>query len=425
MDCIARSVLILAMSVGALVGMAHAQPSTEPSDSSTFYHKVLPGDTLWGISETYFGESSSWPLLQDINAVDEPRHLQPGQMIDLGEVDPFPVTVAHLSGEAWLIRETEAVPLTRGQSIQNGDTLETGSNAFVTLMMNDASRVVLPSKSRVTLASDDENGLSVQLLEGEVESLVPKRRLPRQRFEVTTPLGVIGVRGTHFRVNHTPSRSLGSVLEGRINSSTHGPAPPRLVDAGQGVRIDSQGGQNVVELLEAPQRLDIVSQRKDLLLELAPVDGAASYRVQLSQDPGFLTIGREAYMADGELRLVDVEEGFYHVRASALDEQGLEGRYLTRIIYHRPTQVMARELDGDSWSFDWASSPDVQYRLQLSADPAHRHELVAVETDKSGPVRLNRLPAGTLYWKLESWSEDEAVEPTRLLDSGSVNVDPR
>ncbi|MGV8429354.1 FecR domain-containing protein, partial [Pseudomonas aeruginosa] len=68
----------------------------------------------------------------------------------------------------------------------------------VSLLLGDGSRIVLPSSSEVTLHLDEDTGIpQIALRAGQVESYVLKRKSDHDRFQVLTPVGVLGVRGTH------------------------------------------------------------------------------------------------------------------------------------------------------------------------------------------------------------------------------------
>jgi nucleoid-associated protein YgaU len=46
-------------------------------------HIVQPNDTLWGISENYYGDGSYFGLIVDRNNISDPRELEPGQRLVL------------------------------------------------------------------------------------------------------------------------------------------------------------------------------------------------------------------------------------------------------------------------------------------------------------------------------------------------------
>ena len=74
---IASVFMILSLILIAIPTDLTAQPST---------HKVQRGDTLWSICEKYYGDSTLWPKLWEMNAfVTNPHLLEPGDVITLIE----------------------------------------------------------------------------------------------------------------------------------------------------------------------------------------------------------------------------------------------------------------------------------------------------------------------------------------------------
>lgn len=73
--------LISSLVVSGLCFCISSQSWAEPLS-----HKVEKGDTLWSISEKYFGNPAVWPKLWEMNPfVTNPHLLRPGDMIRLGE----------------------------------------------------------------------------------------------------------------------------------------------------------------------------------------------------------------------------------------------------------------------------------------------------------------------------------------------------
>lgn len=56
-----------------------ASPAPAPSPSGTTY-TVQPGDTLWGISEVYYGTGTRYPEIAAANGVENPNLIFPGQV---------------------------------------------------------------------------------------------------------------------------------------------------------------------------------------------------------------------------------------------------------------------------------------------------------------------------------------------------------
>lgn len=272
---------------------------------------------------------------------------------------PLPATVAHLTGEAWkLDAKGKQTPLQEGMSIDEQEGVKTSPSAFVSLSLGDGSRIVLPSSSRITLLYNEEHSIPQVILEqGQVESYVIKRASDHDRFQIVTPVGVLGVRGTHFRVrNDDGGQALLEVLNGQVavnrdeELSDSRPARPAAkptlrpedeiqVMARQGLRIQQQGTLTPINLLPAPRLLGQTGQAGDVpvwQLIIKPIEGATRYRAQVATDAAFLDIKQEQFSSTPEVKFNGLKAFFYHVRLSAYDAQGLEGETGVYDIFYYP-----------------------------------------------------------------------------------------
>ncbi len=274
---------------------------------------------------------------------------------------PLPATVEHLTGEAWkLDAKGKQTPLQEGTSIDEQEGIKTSPSAFVSLSLGDGSRMVLPSSSHITLHLNEEHSIPQVILEqGQVESYVIKRASDRDRFQIVTPVGVLGVRGTHFRVrNDDDGQALLEVLNGQVavnrDVETSGARPARSaakrtqspeddevqVMARQGLRIQKQGALTPIDLLPAPGLLGQAGQTGNVpiwQLIMKPIEGATRYRAQVATDEAFLDIKQEQFFQHTRGQVQRAESVFfYHVRLSAYDAQGLEGETGVYDIFYYP-----------------------------------------------------------------------------------------
>lgn len=251
--------------------------------------------------------------------------------------EPLPAIVESLEGEAWLVSKRGVeTPLTEGMQIEAAQGIRTGGDAFVALMLGDGSRVVLPSYSSVVLLSEQKI-MQIKLLQGQVESYVQKRVPAAEHFQILTPTGVLGVRGTHFRARTVEGESkvFTEVLDGSVAASRENVAgEAALVNAKQGLLLVPDGKLSAVDLLPAPKLLGQqggAAAQGGWTLLIKPVVGASRYRVQVASDPKFLRIKREQYSLATQVSFSGLDLPLYYVRISAFDEQGFEG--LTSV-YH-------------------------------------------------------------------------------------------
>ncbi|MGP5191892.1 FecR domain-containing protein [Vreelandella alkaliphila] len=382
-------------------------------------HQVMPGDTLWDISEYYYGTPDEWPALQQVNAITDPFKLQPDTLVELSAFDPFPLSVLYRSGDAWLVEENSESLLKSGDLIEVGSVIQTGPGSSLTVQMRDGARAVVPSNSRIVLKREGERGITFQLEQGEVESYVPKNRMRRRAYNIETTAGVLGVRGTHFRASYTDEALLTSVYEGNVAAQHRVETAEASINEGEGARVDGTGGIQVVPLLPPPEGVTINSlSNESIQVDISsPIQGQ-TFRAQIASDPNFLTIIRDQLSQSSQIQFDPLPPGFYHLRIAAIDELGIEGESAIFVIHHHGDQVSVKQ-EEDAWIFEWFHKAQTNYRLQLAADHEFTQVLLNYEPQNNGPLRISRLPGNEIFWRVVSL--DERTDMTVVLDTGTLN----
>lgn len=265
----------------------------------------------------------------------------------LCRAQPLPAVVLHLTGDAWkLDSKGKASPLLEGMTIDEQEGVKTSATAFVSLLLGDGSRVVLPASSQVRLHLEKKLSIPQVVLEqGQAEAYVIKRASDHDRFQIVTPVGVLGVRGTHFRVRNDAQQSVLEVLDGQVAVKREMKSKPVenevKVGARQGLLFKTQGELKPVELLAAPKLVGQDGQKGDApvwSLYLRPLPGAQRYRAQVATDKAFMNIKQENFSSVPKMSFTGLKASFYHVRLSAYDANGLEGETgVYDIFYYPPT----------------------------------------------------------------------------------------
>lgn len=128
----------------------------------------------------------------------------------LAKAETAGVVVA-VSGEAYamsVVKQRRA--LTRGANIDTGDTLYTGSDSKVLLRMTDNTAVAVHESSEYKISqyhynpsSPASNSNRTSFVKGSMRVLTGaiSKEHP-EKFEITTPAAVIGVRGTEFSIRY-------------------------------------------------------------------------------------------------------------------------------------------------------------------------------------------------------------------------------
>ncbi len=288
-----------------------------------------------------------------LSAVGASAKIRPAYIDDplFCRAQPLPAVVQHFTGEAWkLDRQGKVIELQEGMTIDEQESVKTSASAFVSLLLGDGSRVVLPSDSQVRLHLEPRQSVPQVILEhGQVETYVIKRTSDHDRFQIVTPVGVLGVRGTHFRVRADGAQSVLEVLDGQVAVSrekkTSSVDDEVKVGARQGLLFKKQGDLNPVELLSAPKLIGQDGQKGDApvwSLYLRPLPGAQRYRAQVATDKSFMNIKQENFSRSPKMSFTGLKASFYHVRVSAYDEHGLEGETGVYDIFYYPPTAQAR-----------------------------------------------------------------------------------
>jgi hypothetical protein len=116
-------------------------------------------------------------------------------------------SVKKASGQVVVVREGQRTPAHPGFKLRAGDTLETGPDGLIGVVMRDDSLVSLGPSSRIAIEkfqfapAEGQLGLTARILRGTmayVSGLIG--RLAPESATFVTPVATIGVRGTHFAV---------------------------------------------------------------------------------------------------------------------------------------------------------------------------------------------------------------------------------
>lgn len=425
----------MVLGIGPALARSPAQSAASPPAPAET-HTVRPGETLWDISRQHLGRPLRWPEVQQRNQVGEPRRLQIGRVLQIGDAERQAVVMA-ATGEVRLVEgASPGALLVPGMRLPEGSRVRTGADSFVTLRLPDGSRTTLPSQSVLRLVHYfDARGrpaVLVDLEAGDVESRVPPRPQvpPEGAWRVRTRMATVGVRGTHFRVSLPEAdHTVVSVLESAV--AVHTPARrDQLVPAAQGLVVGAGPLDGQVQpLLAAPEWLEPgrAQNQPEVLLAWQAVPGADSYRIQVASDADFVQVlAGQRLPAGGErgLALFDgLAAGNYFARVAAVTPEGLEGlpavsgfsRAQAALVGQARLLAASGEIE-----FSWQPLPGATYRLDVADDPAFQQLRVQAAGLGSERVRVQALPPGQYWWRVNAEVVDQGqraqlVSPPRPL----------
>ena len=416
--CLAWSV---AFSLGCAAGVA-------PAADDDLVYVVRAGDTLIGLGRTLLIDPRSWPELQRLNRIAEPRRIPIGTNlripVALARGVPAPARVVRVEGDA---RSGGAV-LAPGAALGPGADVATGRDGYVTIELADGSRLVLQAQSRLRIREAvrypalDAHRSAIEVESGRVESVtVPQKG--GGRFEIRTPLATTAVRGTDFRVasDDAARRTRSEVLTGSV--AVAGEGAPVAVAAGFGTVVDETRRPIApVKLLPAPDlsRLPALQERVLFRFNLEPVAGVRGYRAQLARDREFQAVVAEDSPGGTEVRFGGVPDGDYWLRVRALDERALEGAdgYHAFRLKARPEPPFPSaprdggKASGDAVELRWSAAAEAAtYRVQLARDRSFRD--LVTDQDAVAGVELGAagLAPGDYFWRVASVRADRDQGP--------------
>lgn len=411
-----------------LLGMAAAALA---ADEAVHVHRVQPGDTLIGIGRTLLADPEAWPELARVNAVRQPRRLQPGSELlvplRLMRTEPLDATLVSVQGGV----ATSAGPARAGQALPEGSRIEAPPGAQATVRLVDGTLLRLRGGSRLQVDESrrvigtDAVQSGVRLEQGRAEVEAARARAGRPGFRVRTPQGTLAVRGTAYRADVAEQGTRTEVTEGQVSAA--GAAETQLVGAGQGTRIDPSGRVDAPRALP-PQPdlggLPALHERPVVRLALPLPAGVAGWRVQVGRDEAFDGLWFDQLVRGNEVRIATLPDGRHPLRVRAVDADGFEGLDARGVVVlkARPEPPLpigpapGARLHGTSAELRWtASSEAARYRLQLAridGPDAGAGSLVHDLRDLDGTSRtFDGLQPGQYRWRLASVRADGDTGP--------------
>lgn len=315
--------------------------AAEPSIPYT----VLPKDELHRISAEFLNTPDDWKEVAQFNRLKNAHAIRPGQVINiptrLMKLKPIAGKLISVSGDVKLAGNKAPA----GAAVPEGSTLQTGSNSSAVLELADGSRItVLPNSLAELVVSKHyglrkaaEGGSSIwftglmRLSAGALDALASKTANRVTPLKIETPTSLVGVRGTQFRVGYEdagkPSARV-EVLEGKVRADITAQDNGADLTIGKGARLNP-GPQEikVVDLLKGPNLAATPSDifKPQAFWPIPDLTGAQNFRVQISGDPDFSRIVRDAIVTNRRADFSDLPNGGWFARVRGIDPDGLEG----------------------------------------------------------------------------------------------------
>lgn len=425
-----------------------------------FVYTVQVGDHPWNIAQRFLQHASFAQQLTRLNRISNDRTIPPGTRLRIPaqwlKLESLWVRVLAAHGETMLQQPGQlARAVVVGERLPAQSQLRTGPRASATLEFEDGSRVMVRQTSELRLVRSDRRMLDggfmveLELLRGSLENMVtPRLRRPETRFEIRTPAAVAAVRGTQFRVHSDPGTTWTEVLGGAVQVGNTAGAV--LADAGFGtVAQAGQAPDPPRALLAAPDLSDLPARLERLPINwpLTPVPGALAYRTQLAPDARFETVLSDETSTPARARVLDIDDGNYMLRVTAIDAQGLQGLAADRpvLVHARPqAPALISPEPGASLAtprpvFNWTQGDaSWHYLLEIRPDGPGSDAPLHVQSSPSAhgtQLSVDLLP-GVYRWRVASvipatgrqgpWGDAQkfrVVLPSPVLEPAQIQPD--
>ena len=221
-----------------LIGAAILLPL--PMRAEEYVFIVRDGDTSRTVTERYLVRPTAWERVVQYNYI-----LKPGNIIRV------PIDLIRKEGAAFILSLYGDVrvkspsnqvwdPAPQGLILRDGDSVKTGLNSGVVLVMGEGGEAILRGETTIVyqpyskLLGGAVNRLNV--LRGFVEARIPQEDNREVGYEIETPGSLLVLKGTKLRIKvDEDSMTRFEVLEGEIAVNSSG--RKYLVEGDSGIVI--------------------------------------------------------------------------------------------------------------------------------------------------------------------------------------------
>lgn len=382
------------------------------NDDAPVRYVVRKGDTLIDLGNRYLARAESYKIVQRQNQIADPFALPVGKVLtiprSLLKFKPASARLIAVRGQVLAGRSQASV----GQILGEGTALRTAGSSFATLMLDDGSRVSLPSNTEIRIRRLRSYVLGGSLdydfdvAKGGMQSAVIKHKSVDDRYQVRTPKAVSAVRGTDFqsRYDAAADKDFAEVVEGALAVAA-GSSQPAALPAGNGLAL-VPGGKIIREtLLAAPSLVEPGRVQADPVVKFVAnrAAGDNAYRVALAADAGFIDQIADVAVDQPEITFENLPNGNYFVRARAVSAAGIEGLPVTYAFKRRLNGVNATAgQSDDGYVFKWIGDGEGtrRFHFQLFRVSIKTLPIVDEAALDSDRILLSDLPPGEYHWRV-------------------------
>ena len=395
--------------VALLTAIGHASVAQASTDNAPVKYVVRKGDNLISLGERYLTSPQSYKIVQRQNRIANPHAISVGKILNIPRnLLKFRSANAKLISVRGQVLAGDAAAST-GQILQEGTAISTGPSSFATMLLDDGSRVSLPSNSnvRIRLLRKYVLGGSLDydfdITKGGARSAVAKHKSADDRYRVRTPKAVSAVRGTDFQSRFDPesNNDFAEVVEGALAVDA-GSKATRPVGAGNGLAVKADGGVIAEALLSPPALNEPGKTQSDKIVRFVSLDSRGTHYA-VGKDAGFIDQVADMVTIDGKAEFSDIPNGNYFIRARAISENGIQGVPATFAFKRRLNGVSGNAGQSEEgYVFRWIGEGEGKQRFhfQLFRNTTDQVPMVDEAGLSVDGVTLSDLPQGDYLWRV-------------------------
>lgn len=377
-------------------------------------YQVARGDTLIEFGQKYLARPLDYRIVQKTNRITDPQAMPIGKILSvprsLLKYQLSTARIATVRGDVVVQSSVSARAATQ-QILAEGQSIQTGRGSSASLLLEDGSRISLPSNSQLKIirlrryALDNALDYDFEVQRGEARSRVMPLRTQNDRYQIRTPKAVSAVRGTDFqtRFDEAEGRDFAEVDDGALAVAL--PAGAEVaVATGNGLAVQPDGSAITEAMLPPPDLTGAGRLQKDSNVIFAlPSGNVAAYRIAIAADSGFQDRVADLVAQAPAADFGALADGNYFLRARAISANGIEGLPATYAFKRRLNNVRATAGASDiGWVFKWEGEGQglIRYQFQLhkgSTDNAPMVDELALEGRQ---IILSDLVPDTYFWRV-------------------------
>lgn len=325
--------------------------STSLAATAAPFYTVQPGDSLSKIAKHHLSGAAQWKTLAELNGLNAPYLIFPGQQIDLGtalrtpaprkvlptatSILPAEFTVVGIDGRARVLREKEYHPVIPPSKIFPGSTLSLDSDARGVLSASLGERVVAHGAWMALVESsmgdDFTRRVALRLDTGTLQIHIPET--PAEFiFRVSSPSGEFLFQSGEYTLQAlSPARTVLSVHQGTASVSL--PRGDFEFGPGHTVLIHALRDHPTAVTSPEPPTLAVETVPYSAIVAVASRPGARIH-FEVFSDGDFHGRVRHVLRETDGIGIVShrfsLPEGKYWLAASTISENGIRGKATTR-----------------------------------------------------------------------------------------------